>query len=130
MKTSFDNNYKNYHALSNVVSRCNACPMLPHSKYTKSKQWEVRRQAYLTYTGNTCQICGNYIPSNAALHHMTYTGSYGQQIVCREQVNDVLICHSSCHSNYHLSESLHKPIDTGSFAMYPIKPYAPKDDEW
>jgi hypothetical protein len=98
--------------------------------YIKSDLFEKRKEAYLGYTDNHCQICGGPINKGAALHHMQYKNEWGMSIVGRERINDVVVCHSLCHHNYHLSESLNKTIDSGSWSMFPIASMTQSIDAW
>ena len=133
MKPAFNYLANNHYELSRHIQRMNDAIgncKVNYERYIKSKLWDERTKAYMDYTDNTCQICGGKIPWGGVLHHMRYKNEWGMNIVGRESINDLIVCHSGCHRNYHLSESLQKFIDSGSWNRYPILPSTSSAEYW
>ena len=123
----------NYWELSRTIEHLNEvgkATKVNYDRYVKSDLFEKRKESYLNYTDYHCQICGKELHKGATLHHMRYKNDWGMSLVGRERINDVCVIHSNCHHNYHLSESLNKQINSGSWYMFPILPTTQSADAW
>lgn len=69
-------------------------PPPDYDRYIRSKAWKIKRQEFLNYYKNRCQLCNS--TEHLHVHHLHY------QTVGTETAEDVVVCCRRCHFIEHL----------------------------
>lgn len=64
-----------------------------YREYTKSKEWQARRELVKMRDGGRCRMCGSKPAYN--VHHLTY------ERVGKEKLGDLLLVCDACHKDEH-----------------------------